>query len=73
VGPELSLCDGLGWVGSGWVEEIGPVDNSGPAERHTPTTLYRKQDTIRYDTRRYFNVRTKANMSQLNLPHGNDN
>jgi len=29
-------------------------------------------DTIRYDTRRYFNVRSKANISQLNLPHGND-
>jgi len=27
--------------------------------------------TIRYDTRCYFNVRSKANMSQLNLPHGN--
>jgi len=26
--------------------------------------------TIRYDTRCYFNVRSKANMSQLNLPHG---
>jgi len=26
-------------------------------------------DTIRYDTRCYFNVRSKANMSQLNLPH----
>jgi len=25
---------------------------------------------IRYDTRCYFNVRSKANMSQLNLPHG---
>ena len=30
-------------------------------------------DTIRYDTRCYFNVHSKANMSQLNLPHGNDN
>ena len=29
--------------------------------------------TIRYDTRCYFNVRSKANMSQLNLPHGTDN
>ena len=29
--------------------------------------------TIRYDTRCYINVRSKANMSQLNLPHGNDN
>ena len=26
--------------------------------------------TIRYDTRRYFNVRSKADTSQLNLPHG---
>jgi len=29
-----------------------------------------KDDTIRYDTRCYFNVRSKADMSQLNLPHG---
>ena len=28
--------------------------------------------TIRYDTRCYFNVRSKADMSQLNLPHGTD-
>ena len=30
-------------------------------------------DTMRYDTRCYFNVRSKADISQLNLPHGNDN
>ena len=30
-------------------------------------------DTIRYDTRCYINVRSKANMSQLNLPHATDN
>ena len=29
--------------------------------------------TMRYDTRCYFNVRSKADMSQLNLPHGTDN
>jgi len=28
--------------------------------------------TKRYDTRSYFNVRSKADTSQLNLPHGND-
>jgi len=28
---------------------------------------------IRYDTGCYFNVRSKANMSQLTLPHGTDN
>ena len=26
-----------------------------------------------YDTRCYFNMRSKADMSQLNLPHGTDN
>ena len=30
-------------------------------------------DTIRYDTRCYFNVRSKADISQLNLPHGDKN
>jgi len=30
-------------------------------------------DTIRYDTRCYFNVRSKADISRLNPPHGNDN
>ena len=33
----------------------------------------RSYDTIRYDTRCYFNVRSKVNISQLNLPHGTDN
>ena len=28
---------------------------------------------LRYDMRCYFNVRSKADMSRLNLPHGNDN
>jgi len=26
-----------------------------------------------YDTRCYFNVRSKADISRINLPHGNDN
>jgi len=30
-------------------------------------------DKLRYDTRCYFNVRSKADISQLNLPHGTDN
>ena len=30
-------------------------------------------DTIKYDTRCYFNVRSKADISQLNLPHGTAN
>ena len=36
-------------------------------------TLVGHHDTIRYDTRCYFNVRSKADISQLNLPHGTDN
>jgi len=37
------------------------------------TRHYTDQLTIRYDTRYYFNVRSKADISQLNLPHGTDN
>jgi len=29
--------------------------------------------SVLYDTRCYFNVRSKADISQLNLPHGTDN
>ena len=36
-------------------------------------SICRVNDTIRYDTRCYFNVRSKADISQLNLPHGTDN
>jgi len=38
----------------------------------TPVSLI-SMDTIRYDTRCCFSVRSKADMSQLNLPHGTDN
>ena len=33
----------------------------------------RNSVTIRYDTTCYFNVRSKADVSRLNLPHGTDN
>ena len=32
-----------------------------------------KLDMIRYDTRCYFNVQSKADTSQLNLPRGTNN
>jgi len=38
----------------------------------TPEDLWNGTKT-RYDTRCYFNVRSKADISQLNLPHGTDN
>ena len=31
------------------------------------------EQAIRYDTKCYFNVRLKADVSQLNLPHGTKN
>jgi len=31
--------------------------------------IYYNYPTVRYDTRCYFNVRSKADVSQLNLPH----
>ena len=34
---------------------------------------HRRQRAERHDTRYYFNVRSKADISQLNLPHGTDN
>ena len=33
----------------------------------------RNRNMIRYDTRCYFNVQSKADMGQLNLPHGTNN
>jgi len=42
-----------------------------PKTRHT--TPSHRHDTIRYDTRCYFNVRAKTDTSQLNLPNGTNN
>ena len=36
------------------------------------TLIRGRYDTIRYDTRCYFNAHSKADMSQINLPHGNN-
>ena len=41
--------------------------NPGPTAPESSTLRY---DTIRYDTRCYFNVRSKADMNRLNLLHG---
>jgi len=46
-------------------------DPAGRAYSAPPDLL--AHDTIRYDTKCYFNVRSKADISQLNLPHGTDN
>jgi len=47
-----------------WVGQPAPFPNR---------TISDQQHGIRYDTRCYFNVRSKADISQLNLPHGTDN
>ena len=39
----------------------------------TSQSSVERDGRIRYDTRCYFNVCSKADMSQLNLPHGDDN
>ena len=38
---------------------------------HSSATVALRYDTIRYEM--LFNVRSKADISRLNLPHGNDN
>jgi len=61
-----------------------PPLSASPQLRHCVIQIYcykfrksvRRQqcyDTIRCDTRCYFNVRSKADMSQLNLPHKTNN
>ena len=52
------------WDGCYWRCSIRSIQEIGP---RPPT---RK---VLYDTRCYFNVRSKADISQLNLPHGTDN
>ena len=42
-------------------------------ERSPWRNIQIRYDTIRYDTRCCFNVRSEVGTSQLNLPHGNDN
>ena len=39
---------------------------------HLPCLLL-SSPIIRYDTRCYFNVCSKADISHLNIPHGTDN
>jgi len=40
-------------------------------EKHTSNCYFPHTPALRYDTRCYFNVRSKADMSQLNLLHEN--
>ena len=42
-------------------------------DHHAAISTHACYDTIRYDTRCYFNVRSEADMIRLNLPHGDDN
>jgi len=49
------------------------VGNNTPMRVIAASVAEYQSHTIRYDTRCYFNVRSKADISQLNLPHGTDN
>ena len=59
-----------------WVQ-IAVATLSGNSLRQTVHThcasVHQAAKLVRYDTIRYFNVRSKADISQLNLPHGTDN
>jgi len=63
----------------GWSEQKALLPQTDRAMRYVSQdlanccTTVETSCTIRHDTRRYFNVRSKADMSQLNLPHGNNN
>ena len=53
----------------------GPLIDAASGIQYCSNSLRdeRWRDTTRYDTRCYFSARSKADMSRLNLPHGNDN
>jgi len=57
-----------------------PLSSMNGAAAMRPSTIYLLATAVkshrastRYDTRCYFNVRSKADISQLNLPHGTNN
>ena len=63
VTPSAAPVDQLQVNDNEYVVELGPIVCSCEVS----------SVDIRYDTRCYFNVRSKADASQLNLPHGTNN
>ena len=59
--------------GTKWPDHFSKADcDPGQLLTHFQNS-FAEYGTIRYDTRCYFNVRSKADISRLNLPHGTDN
>jgi len=59
---------------SGRVTGIAEIRGENGGGMGVPDHLgQRNYSEVRYDMRCYFNVHYKADLSQLNLPHGNDN
>ena len=57
-------------VGAGRIRGLGSINDANAAFFRRPLNLSKRLLAwLRYDTRCYFNVRSKANMSRLNLPH----
>ena len=70
------MIQATGDTGTQWILDLcnGIVkEGSIPEDWKSSVVLPIYKGTIRYDTRCYFNVRSKADISQLNLPHGTDN
>ena len=76
-------CDKTGqgrWSKSPCRRQLAATADCYPLPRRPYTDSYdamitvsvHNRRTIRYDTRCYFNVRSKADISQLNLQHGNN-
>ena len=59
---------------AGWaVNHLDLAPQYAGQSRRIVSLAAENKNTIRYDTRCYFNVRSKADTTQLNLPHGTDN
>jgi len=56
-----------------WIITLAAVNNQLNNNGTRGHSVARVRVKIRNDTRCYFNVRSKADMGHLNLPHGNNN
>jgi len=78
VGPkQRKTYDNVGYVGTAKGGGAAPKCRGGKREAALPADDFNLclefRPTIRYDTRCYCNVQSKADVSKLNLPHGNSN
>jgi len=73
-GDTFHCCDSpIRWRVNVAVPDVQDGDTAATFASGDWRDMQQRDHTIRYDARCYFNVRSKADISQLNLPRGTDN